>query len=143
MKFYSIIDYIFNRPKKPAPFTTGIFRNVPGRSLPEDIAAQPVKVMNIDGYVLSQSNFTLITANTEYNIQGIATTSAIIIKARGGDVKFSLYEGQSNINYALIPDGHSMEISAIPFGNIAKPVAFYVQSTTAGCVVEMMGMRLL
>ena len=120
----------------------GIFRDVPGRILNPEIIAAPVKVMNKDEYMMSQSSVVLVVANTEYNIQGIQTMASVVVKARGGDVKLSIYEGQSGINYSLIVDGQALEISAVPFGQVSKPVAFFVQSTTAGCVVEMIGMRI-
>ena len=140
-KPYSVTDFLFNRKPEPPPFSQGMFRTVQGRFMPIEENAAPVKVVNIDEYALSQSSLTLIVANTEYNVQGIPTLAAITVKARGGDVKFSIYEGQSNINYMLIPDGRAYEISTVPFGQVIKPVAFFVQSTTAGCVVEIMGMR--
>jgi len=140
-KLYSVTDFLFNRETEPPPFSAGPFRTVPGRPFPMEENASPVKVVNVDEYALSQSTFTLVTANTEYNIQGIPTLASIVVKARGGDVKLSIYEGQSNLNYTLIPDGTSFEISTVPFGQVTKPMAFFVQSTTAGCVVEIMGMR--
>jgi hypothetical protein len=143
IKPYSITDFIFNRPKPKPEFSEGIFRAVPGRFLPIDDNAAPVRVVNVDEYGISQSNFSLVVANTEYTIQGIATMATLVIKARGGAVQFSIYEGQSNLIYTLIPDGGSFEISGVPFGQITKPMNLYVRSTTAGCVVEIMGMRII
>jgi hypothetical protein len=142
MGYRSITDFIFNRKTIP-PFSEGIFRTVPGRPLPTESNADPVRVVNNDEYGLTLSVFTLTTANTEYQIRGIQTMSAIVIKARGGPVQFSIYEGQSGSVYTLLADGQSLEISAIPFGNINSPVTFFVRSTTAGCVVELLGMRLM
>jgi len=119
----------------------GVFRDVPGRILGPEVIAAPVKVINKDEYAMSQSSVALTVANQEYNLQGIQTSASVIVKARGGDVKLSIYEGQSNSNYTLIADGQSLEISAVPFGQISRPVSFFVQSTTAGCVVEIIGMR--
>jgi hypothetical protein len=128
--------------KNPGEYKINVFRNVPGRFSPIENDALPVRVVNVDEYALSQSTFTLVNANQEYNIQGIATLSSLIIKARGGDVKLSMYEGQSGLNYTLIVDGSSLEISAVPFGQISKPIAFFVQSTVASTVVEILGMRM-
>jgi len=120
----------------------GVFRDIPARILNPAVNASPVKIMNNDEYAMNQSSLMLGVANTEYNIQGIPTLASIIVKARGGDVKLSIYEGASGTNYTLITDGRTFEISAVPFGQVTKPVAFFVQSTTAGCVVEIIGMRM-
>jgi hypothetical protein len=140
-KAYSITDFLFNRDKEPVPFTAGPFRTVPGRPFPVEENAAPVRVVNTEEYGLSQLNATLILANTEYIIQGIATMASLVIKARGGDVQFSIYEGQSNLIYTLVADGASFEISGVPFGQVTKPINIYTRSTFAGCVVEIMGMR--
>jgi hypothetical protein len=133
----------FQNPYEPGKYEgLGVFRDVPGRILNPELTAAPVKVMNNDEYAMNQSSLTLGVANTEYNIQGIPTLASIIVKARGGDAKLSIYEGQSGNNYTLIKDGSSFEVSAVPFGQVSKPVAFFVQSTTAGMVVEIIGMRL-
>jgi hypothetical protein len=139
---YSVVDYLLNRPRKPEPFTTGIFRNVYGR-LAAPVDAAPVRVSNKDGYGMSQAVYTLGAANTEYTIQGIATMASIIVKARGGAVKLSIYEGQSNLTYTLISDGQALEISVVPFAEIERPVNLYAQSTTAGCVVEILGLSIM
>lgn len=132
----------FQHPYEPGKYVgLGVFRDVPGRILNPEITAAPVKVMNNDEYALNQASVILAAANTEYNIQGIQTSGSLVVKARGGDVKLSIYEGQSNNNYTLILDGTSLEISTVPFGQISRPVSFFVQSTTAGCVVELIGMR--
>jgi len=140
-KPYSVTDFLFNRDVAPEPFSEGPFRTVIGRPFPVEQNAAPVSIVNVEEFSLSQSTFTLVLANTEYNIQGISTMASLIVKARGGDVKLSIYEGQSNLNYTLIPDGISFEISTVPFGQVTKPVAFFIQSTTAGCIVEIIGMR--
>src|SRR4030042_6240062 len=105
----SFVDWLLNRipnlAKQSPEENIGIFRNVPGRYKTVDVDALPVRIVNNDEYGMSQSSFTLAVANTEYAIDGIATLSAIIIKARGGNVKFSIYEGQSNLVYTLILDG--------------------------------------
>jgi hypothetical protein len=120
----------------------GVFRDVPGRILNPEIIAAPVKIMNNDEYVVSLSTLTMVVANTEYNVQGIPTLASIIVKARGGDVQMAFIEGQSATVFILIQDGRTFEISAVPFGQVSKPVAFYLQSTTAGCVAELVGMRI-
>lgn len=132
----------FQNPYQPGKYSgLGVFRDVPGRILNPEITAAPVKVMNTDEYALNQSSVTLAVAGAEYNIQGIQTSGSLVVKARGGDVKLSIYEGQSNSNYTLIADGTSLEISAVPFGQVSRPVSFFVQSATAGTVVELIGMR--
>jgi hypothetical protein len=141
-KAYSVTDFLFNREKEPIPFSAGPFRTVPGRPFPIEENAAPVKVVNVEEYAMNQSSFTLVLAATEYNIQGIATMASLVIKARGGDVWLSIYEGQSGLNYTLIANGQAFEVSAVPFGQVTKPVAFFVQSPLAGTVVEIIGMRL-
>jgi hypothetical protein len=132
-EIYSLRDYLFGKPKnihnKP-----GIFRNVPGRFPP--IAGQV-------SYGMSLVSVTLAVANQEYEIQGIATMSAITFKARGGAVQLSLYEGQSNSVYTLIADAQALEVSAIPAGQVDSPLTFYVRSTTAGAVIEILGLRMI
>jgi hypothetical protein len=140
-KFYSITDFIFNRKKAPIPFSEGPFRTVPGRPWPEETNAAPVKVVNVDEYGMTQSSFTLAALATEYTIQGIATLSAIIIKARGGSIQLSIYEGQSNLNYMLIEDKQTLELSVIPFAQIGKPINLYMRTLTAGTVAEILGLR--
>lgn len=143
VKLYSVTDFLFNRTPEPPPFSEGIFRTVPGRFMPIEEIAAPVKVVNVEEYGISQSSFTLIVANTEYTIQGIATMATLVIKARGGAVQFSIYEGQSNLVYTLLADGQSFEINGVPFGQITKPMNLYVRSTVALTVVEIIGMRLI
>lgn len=147
----SIFDWIMNRevtdipapaPSTKLPLGPDVFRSVIGRFPLEPEGVSPVRVVNRETYDLSQGNVVLVTANTEYQIQGITTLSAVNIKARGGAVKMSVYEGQSGIVYTEIADGQSFEISAVPFGEIGKPMSFYVQSTVAGCIVEVIGLRL-
>jgi hypothetical protein len=142
-KPYSITDFIFNRPKAKPEFSEGMFRTVPGRFMPIEDDATPVKVVNTEEYGMSQSTFVLVNANQEYIIQGIATMTTLVIKARGGIVQFSIYEGQSNLVYTLLADGQAFEISGVPFGQITKPMNLYVQSPAGGTVVEIMGMRLI
>jgi hypothetical protein len=129
--------------KNPGEYKINVFRTVPGRFALKEEDALPVRVVNNDEYGMSQSVYTLVVANQEYTIQGIATLSALIIKARGGNVQLSIYEGQSNLTYTLINDGVALEISVIPFAQIGKPVSFFVRSPTAGCVVEILGLRLI
>jgi hypothetical protein len=142
-KEYSITDFLFNREKEPIPFTAGPFRTVIGRPFPVEENATPVKVVNVEEYGMSQLNATLVLANTEYTIQGIATMAALVIKARGGIVQFSIYEGQSNLVYTVLADGQSYEISGVPFGQVTKPMNLYMRSPAAGTVVEILGMRLI
>jgi len=141
-----ILDFLskltgINFIKNPGVYKPAFFRNVPGRFNPMDESALPVRVINSNPYGLTQSTFTLITANTEYSIQGIATMAAITIKARGGVIKFSINEGQSGLNYMSIADGDTLEISVIPFAELSQPTTFYMQSPTAGCIVEILGLR--
>jgi hypothetical protein len=135
-------DILFNRSIEQI-YPINVFRTVPGRFAPIIENAQPVRVVNHDAYGMSQSTVTLVLANTEYMIRGIATMSAIVLKARGGAVQFSIYEGQSNSVYTLLADGQAFEMSVIPFGQIEKPISFFARSTVAGAVVELLGMRLL
>jgi hypothetical protein len=140
-KEYSVTDFLFNREKEPIPFSAGPFRTVIGRPFPMEENAAPVRVVNMEEYGLSQLNATLVLANTEYTIQGIATMATLVIKARGGDVRFSIYEGQSNSVFTLLADGQSFEINGVPFGQITKPVSIFARSTVAGTIVEIIGMR--
>lgn len=128
----NLLDAIFKKDKPE--FAPNIFRNIPGRFKPVDM---PVT------YGISQSSFTLVLANTEYQIQGIASMSSFVIKARGAAIQWSLYEGQSNTVFSLLNDGQAFEISAIPGGQIGAPVSIYVRSTVAGTIVELIGLRLI
>jgi hypothetical protein len=132
----TLTDWLFNKtpPAQDPKENLGIFRNVIGRFPP--LADQL-------SFGISQTICTLIVANQEYPINGIATLNAVTIKARGGQVKLSIYEGMSGTSFSLIDDGQAIEISVIPAGQVNAPVSFYVQSTTAGCVVELLGLRLI
>jgi len=108
----------------------------------QEVSAAPVRIVNRDGYGLSQSNVSLPVVGTEYEIKGIATLSAINVKARGGNIQVSMFEGQSGSVYTLLADGQSLEISALPFGDIGSPVSFYVRTPSASVTVEILGLRL-
>jgi hypothetical protein len=129
--------------KNPGEYKINVFRNVPGRFAMTEENALPVRVVNQDEYGMTQSSFTLAALATEYTIQGIATLSSILIKARGGSIQLSIYEGQTNLNYMLIEDKQTLEISVIPFAQIGKPINLYMRTLTAGTVAEILGLRII
>lgn len=135
--FRSWGDWLLNRSR----YRPDIFRTVPGRFPDIDVIPAPVEIVNKDEFQASQSNYTLVVAATEYAVQGIITQSAINLKARGGAIQFSFYEGQSGAVYSLLSDGASFELDTTPFGVIGSPIAIYAQSPTAGAILEVIGLR--
>ena len=79
------------------------------------------------------ANATLTSANTEYAVSIPEGTRQLSLKARNLShvVKFSFEEGTSGSTYATL-EGFSYCNESI----LSKDLIIYLQSPTAGCVVE-------
>jgi len=78
-------------------------------------------------------NFTIESANKEYKFP-LGDVQKFTLKARGGAIKVTFYEGQSNLKYILLADGISFNEDLIK----TKNLTVFFQSTIAGSVLEIL-----
>lgn len=88
----------------------------------------------INPYSLAFINLVLTNANTEYS-SGAFSGRQIMLKARGGDIKFCMISGQSGTTYCLLKDGQSVSFDPNDISYIAGSI--YAQSPVAGAVLEI------
>jgi hypothetical protein len=98
--------------------------------MPTPLIIERHKLVGISPQV---ANATLTLANTEYSVAIPEGTRQFCFKARNLDniVKFSFEDGASGTTYATL-DGFAYYEDSV----LAQSIVIYMQSPTAGCVVE-------